>query len=118
MIKHVFKNHLFLEAGIQLGLLYKAYDEFYQSVKDREDLTYKLSVRKDYHPLDMGLAAGMGYRLMKGNGMNLVVRYYYGLIDIQVDDHVANMYNRSVYFAVGIPIGAGKAKKQNDNKTN
>jgi hypothetical protein len=29
----------------------------------------------------LGLALGIGYRLMKGNGMNFGLQYYNGLID-------------------------------------
>ena len=54
----------------------------------------------------------MGYRLMKGHGMNLGVRYYYGIVDVEIDDAGANVYNRSLYLNVGIPIGAGKAKEK------
>ena len=48
--------------------------------------------------------------------MNLAVRYYYGLVDIEVTDANKNMYNRSLYLAVGIPIGAGKAKAKREDK--
>jgi hypothetical protein len=118
MMKYVFHNQLFMEAGFQLGLLHKANDEFTQKINEKDDLNYKLSIKDDYHPLDAGLAAGIGYRLMKGNGMNLAVRYYYGLVDITIDDTGKNNFNRSLYLAVGIPIGAGKAKKREDKKTN
>jgi hypothetical protein len=47
---------------------------------------------------------------MKGNGMNFGLQYYYGLIDITIDDATANQYNRNLYLTVGIPIGV-KSKK-------
>jgi hypothetical protein len=112
MMKFPFKNHWYMEGGIQLGLLYKAYDEFTQDVNKNDDLVHTVDIRDKYHPLDAGLAAGIGYRLMKGNGMNLGVRYYYGVVDIEIDDSGANVYNRSLYLALGIPIGAGKAKEK------
>jgi hypothetical protein len=49
---------------------------------------------------------------MKGNGMNLGVSYYYGLLDITKDN--SGIYNRSLYLSVGIPIGAGKAKAKRE----
>ena len=112
MIKRPFQNSFFAEGGIMLGLLNKSFDEFNQSVNKNEDLTYKLYNRSLYHSLDAGLIAGVGYRLMKGNGMNLGVRYYYGLVDITLDDSGDDVYNRSLYLTVGIPIGAGKAKSK------
>jgi hypothetical protein len=112
MIKRPFSNHFYFEGGIMLGLMNKSFDEFNQSVNKNEDLTYKLYNRDKYHPLDAGLIAGVGYRLMGGNGMNLGMRYYYGLVDITIEDTGADVYNRSLYLTVGIPIGAGKAKEK------
>jgi Outer membrane protein beta-barrel domain len=111
MIKRPFNNHLFAEGGFMLGLMNKSFDEFTNKINRSEDLTYKLYNRDSYHPLDAGLIAGVGYRLMGGNGMNLGMRYYYGLVDITIDDTGENVYNRSLYLTVGIPIGAGKAKE-------
>jgi hypothetical protein len=48
---------------------------------------------------------------MKGKGMNIGIRYYYGLVDIMIDDTKPNQFNRSLYFTVGIPIGK-KASEQ------
>jgi hypothetical protein len=114
MMKRPFSNHFFAEGGIMLGLMNKTFDEFTQDINKSEDLTYKLYNRDNYHPLDAGLIAGLGYRLMGGNGMNLGIRYYYGLVDITIDDSGENVYNRSLYLTVGIPIGAGKAKAKNN----
>ena len=108
MMKYVLKNNLFLEAGPMFGLMSKSNDIFTKDVQDKDDLTYKIKIKDNYHPLDAGLMAGVGYRLMGGNGMNLAIRYYVGVVDITVDDSGANQYNRSLYFAVGIPIGKGK----------
>ena len=116
MMKKKFSKNFYGEGGIQLGLLYKATDEFTAEVKDKKDLTYKLSIKDNYHPLDAGLIAGLGYRLMGGNGMNLGLRYYYGLIDIEVSDQNSGVYNQSFYITVGIPIGAGKAKENLEKK--
>ncbi|ESU28854.1 hypothetical protein FLJC2902T_14510 [Flavobacterium limnosediminis JC2902] len=117
MMKRKLPKNFYAEGGFQLGLLYKAHDEFTADVIDKEDLKYKISIKDNYHPLDAGLIAGIGYRLMGGNGMNLGVRYYYGLIDIEIDDSGKNVYNQSFYITAGIPIGAGKAKKNAEKKT-
>jgi len=109
MMKYVFKNKIYVQAGIQTGLRYKGADVFLNSVKDDEDLSYKVDIKKQYHPLDGGLCAGLGYRLVKGNGMNLGLQYYYGLIDVRVSDASPNEFNRVLYLNVGIPIGKGKA---------
>ena len=108
LIKHRFKNKFTIEAGPMVGLLTKSFDVFTQKVKDKDDLTYKLNVKDAYHPLDAGLMIGLGYRLMGGRGMNLGIRYYYGLVDIMIDDTAPNVYNRALYLAFGIPIGGVK----------
>ena len=112
LIKHRFKNNFSIEAGPMLGLMNKCIDVFTQKVKDKDDLTYTLKVRDNYHSLDAGIMAGIGYRLLGGNGMNLGVRYYYGLVDITIDDVTPNQYNRSLYFSVGIPIGKTPKSKE------
>ncbi|HEY3403769.1 MAG TPA: porin family protein [Ohtaekwangia sp.] len=109
MIKYRFKNHLFVETGPMLGLLYQATDEFTNTVKG-DELTYRKNIRDNFHPLDAGWMAGVGYRLMKGNGMNLGIRYYAGFVDVAIDDSGSSVKNQSLYFTVGIPIGVGKAK--------
>jgi len=117
MMKYQFKNHFYAKAGIQLGLRSKAFDEFTNTVKDKNDLDYKLKTKDDYHPLDGGLAFGLGYRLMKGNGMNIGIQYYLGLIDVVIDDVSPNQFNRSFYITAGIPIGKGK-KTSSTNQVN
>lgn len=114
-VKRVFENNFFVEGGIQLGLGYKALDEFSNNVSSG-DLTYEVSIRDQFHPLDAGPVAGIGYRLMKGNGMNINLRYYYGIVDITIDDTTANVYNRALYIGVGIPIGVGKDKARAASK--
>ena len=113
MMKYKFKNNLYVKGGIQLGLRAKAFDEFTNTIQDDEDLKYKLKIKDQFHPLDAGLAFGLGYRLMGGNGMNIGLQYYLGLIDVVIDDASPNQYNRALYLTVGIPIGKGKASKKN-----
>lgn len=118
LIKYKLTNQFYVEAGPQLGLLYKAYDEFNNNILG-DDLSYRNEIRDYFHRLDAGLMAGFGYRLMKGSGMNFGVRYYYGLVDVVIDDTGDSVANRSFYFAVGIPIGVGKAaEKKAKSETN
>jgi hypothetical protein len=115
MMKYKFNNRIFAEAGIMPSLRAKAYDIFTAS-DSNGDLEYTLDIGDKYHRLDFGLIAGVGYRLMRGNGMNLGVRYYLGLVDITIDDTTPDQYNSSLYLSIGIPIGAGKAKERAENK--
>lgn len=116
MIKYKFDNNFYAKAGTQLGLLSKAFDEF-KNGYEGENLEYKNNIRDQVHVIDAGLAVGLGYRLMGGNGMNIGVQYYYGLVTVMKGDSNPNQYNRSFYITAGIPIGKGKAiKKAEENK--
>jgi len=111
MMKYKFNKNIYAEAGIMPSLRAKAHDIFTSS-DGNGDLEYRLETGDQYHRLDFGLIGGVGYRLMGGNGMNLGVRYYLGLVDITIDDTTPDQYNSSLYLSVGIPIGAGKAKER------
>lgn len=115
LMKYTFKNRFYLEGGPQLGLLYKATDEFQNKI-DGNELSYSKDVREEFHPLDAGLVGGVGYRIKKGFGMNVAIRYYYGLVDVLIDDSGDVVSNQSLYLNVGIPIGVGKAMKKMEEK--
>ena len=109
-IKHRFKNRIYVDAGFMFSLRYKATDLFINEIKDKDDLVYKLDIRDQYKRLDAGVIAGLGYKLKKGLGMNIGIRYYYGLVDI-IKDGNSKGVNSSLYLYAEIPIGAGKSKK-------
>jgi hypothetical protein len=115
MLKYRMPNRFFVEGGIMAGLLYNAYDNFINTMGEDGNLTYERKVKNEYHPLDFGLIAGIGYRLMGEDEMNLGIRYYYGLIDVYIDDSGSSRMNRSLYFTLGIPIGA-QSKTEDDSK--
>jgi hypothetical protein len=109
MIKYKTRSNFFVEAGPMLGLMNRSTtDEFLASVNEENDLRYVVKIKHRYHPLDAGVIGGLGYRLLGGNGMNIGVRYYYGFVDITIDDTAPDQHNNSFYLAVGIPIGVGK----------
>lgn len=105
MIKYKFENNIYVKAGVQLGLMYNGYDTFIKSVNEEDDLQHEVNIKDQYHPLDAGLAFGIGYRLMGGNGMNIGFNCYYGLIDVRIDDSSPSELNQAVYLNIGIPIG-------------
>ncbi len=111
MIKRQWENRIYAEGGIMLGLRYQAKDRFLQEIESPDDLQYEKDVKDSFHPLNAGVTAGAGYRLLGGNGMNIGLRYFAGLVDVLVDDKGDNVYTHSLYAYVGIPIGAGAAKK-------
>jgi Outer membrane protein beta-barrel domain len=111
-IKYMFPNRIYVEGGFMMGLMISANDLFQQKIISSNDLVYTLNIRDHLHRFDIGPIAGIGYRLMSGYGLNLGVRYYYGLTNVSNDKMYPVQYNRSLYVVIGIPVGAGKAKKK------
>jgi hypothetical protein len=111
LIRYEFKNYLYIEAGPNLGLLYKAYDNFYTEVVDRNDLSYSLEVRDQYNRIDAGVMGGIGFRVIKGTGYNFGLRYYYGLTGLLKDNAGDPQHNSTYYLYASIPVGAGEKAK-------
>jgi len=123
LVRYKLRKHVFFEIGPMLGILTKATDVFYNSVKKDDDLSFKNKVTDRYKWFDAGVEAGIGYQLMKGTGVNFGIRYYQGLTDILKDNPGDPMWNQSLYLYVSIPVGAGekakakKALKESKKKT-
>jgi hypothetical protein len=108
LVRYKFTNHLFIEIGPMLGVMTKATDMFYNTVKKDEDLSFKNKVTDRYKWFDAGVMAGIGYHLLKGTGVNFGVRYFQGLMDAIKDNSSDPSWNQSIYLFVSIPIGAGE----------
>jgi len=107
------REQFFVNAGGQFGLRHKANDLFFNTYEDTDDVSFKKDIRDEIKRFDLGLSGGLGYKF-KGNGMNLGVTYYHGLINIMKDSDL-EQYNRpsknsSIYIYVDIPVGANKEK--------
>jgi hypothetical protein len=111
LVRYQFKNMLYIEAGPNLGLLYKAYDIFYTDVKDKRDLTYELEVRDQYNRIDVGVMGGIGFQVLKGTGYNFGMRYYYGLRELLKDNSGDPQRNSTFYLYFSMPVGAGEKAK-------
>lgn len=114
LIKYQFKNRIYVKAGPQLGLLASAFDEFTNEI-NKNDVTYKKKIRDEIRVIDAGIALGTGYHMNVGNGLNITIQYYYGLVPVMKGDG-PNVYNRSLYLTAGIPIGKGKAAQRRAEK--
>lgn len=111
MLRYRFNNFIFVEGGVQLGLRYTGYDFFKQEINKEDDLTFTYDVKDNYTKIDAGALAGIGYRLKKGEGLILAVRYYNGFVDA---DRVmeGNQYYSAIYLSAAIPIGRAKAERK------
>jgi len=114
LAKYKFDNNIYVEMGPQFALMHKAYIDFnYKedgiTVNNQED-------NKDMvNRIDMGLAAGTGYRLLKGLGWTVGVRYYYGLLDVYKDQPDTRR-NQSLFLKLMVPIGLSDVQKAEVDK--
>jgi hypothetical protein len=105
-----FNNRWYIEAGPQLGLIYKPLDIF-EVTEYGGDLSYKREVMDEYKHLDAGLLGSVGYKFKKETkSMSAGINYYYGLVNVSnmPDLTIKNSY---INFFIKIPIGAGKSKE-------
>ena len=108
LAKYKFKNNMYAEIGPQFGLMYDAYIEFNSKI-DGNSARIREENKDAINRFDMGLAAGVGYRLLKGMGWTLGARYYYGFLDVYKGRSGSN--SSSLFLKVNFPIGLSIEKK-------
>jgi hypothetical protein len=102
LAKYAFKNHIYVEAGPQAGLMYKAWVEYQSDVEGKESRVREFN--KDMiSRLDAGVMGGVGFRLQKGEGMTIGIKYYYGFVDAYKDK--AGTKNSGLFLKFNIPVG-------------
>ena len=96
----------YVEAGPQLGLIFKPKDIF--EVSDHGgDLSYTRGVQDEYKRVDAGVLAGVGYKLKPTTkSMSAGITYYQGMVNVSARPDLT-IRNSAVYFFVKLPIGAG-----------
>ena len=113
LVKYKFKNHMYVEAGPQFGLMYKSWVEFDADI-DGKDAIIKEYNKEKINKLDAGIMVGLGYTLFKGTGWSLGAKYYYGFVNVYKDRKGTK--NSSIFIKLNIPIGAGEKPKKKGNK--
>jgi hypothetical protein len=113
MIKYQLKNRMFVSAGVQFGLTYKAWIEFNSDVTgfDTEIREYNTD---DLNKIDAGAIIGIGYQLRKSPGMSFGAKYYEGFVNVY--QGVSGRRNRNIFLYATIPIGRGKAAEKREVK--
>jgi len=105
LVKYEFKNHFYLEAGPQFILVTKAYVEFNSDVEGK-NIRIRETNTGNVKRLGAGITGGFGYRLMKGEGITIGIKYYQGLTDVYKSK--SGTHVSSFNLKVNIPIGADK----------
>ena len=108
IIKYRFKNHFYAQLGPQVALRTKASLRYFGEFNDRS-VEFNTDNRDIFHRMEVSAIAGVGYKLKKGEGMNIGLKYMFGLTDI-IRDESRSSRNSSFYLYVDIPIGKGKAE--------
>lgn len=120
-LRYLSKSGIFVDAGAQIGLVFKTIDTYTTKVNDN-DLNYEVKVGvKDnglYKWFDGGIDGGIGYKSKSNLGWKIGIYYYVGLTNIYKNDHIsgAKAYNSSMYILANIPIGKKKAAEKRAEK--
>ncbi len=98
-----------ISIGPQLALNTKATDT-YQEKTDDGTITYRYHIRDNITLMDAGIAVDVQWRLMKGKGLRINVRFAQGFVNTYKNGEFANAKNQTYQAGVGIPIGGHKTK--------
>ncbi len=112
-LKYEFEDHIYVEGGLQFGLVTKAYVEF-NGKQDGLEITIKEDNRDLMNRFDVGVIAGFGYQLKKGEGMTIGAKYSYGFVNAYKEKDGTK--HNSIFLRVNIPIGKNKAKQKEAEK--
>lgn len=114
-IRYMTKYRIFVEAGAQVGLVFKTHDIYLAEVSGHElyyDAVEKIRGNGLYKWFDGGVNAGIGYKTKGELGWTVGVWYYLGLTNFYKNDtDIPTAYNSSMYVMAAIPIGKKKAEK-------
>ena len=112
-MKYEFEDHIYVEGGLQFGLVTKAYVEF-NGIQDELEVRIQEDNRDAMNRIDVGAIAGFGYQLKKGEGMTIGAKYSYGFVNAYKDKDGTK--HNSIFVKVNIPIGKNKAKEKRAEK--
>ncbi len=110
--KYVFGNNIYMEAGPQLGLRYKAYVE-YTNDADGVDTRIRQDNKDAINPIEAGAGIGLGYRFKKIGGLSVELNYFQGFVNVYKAN--ANTKNNAFFLKLNLPIGAKKSTEPNQD---
>ena len=105
LAKYRWNNNIYVEAGVQAGLMYKSWIQFDANVEGIDAIVNDYN-KDQINKIDVGALVGAGYKFKKGPGWSVGIKYYYGFIDVY--KNISNTKNSAFFVKVNIPIGAAK----------
>ncbi len=113
MFRGYYYKGFYAELGPQVMYLSSATDKF-QHDTEAGELRFDRNVEDQFNRLDAGLCLGMGYKVMRRDGMTFGARFYYGFVGLHQDPAAANYRNTIFTFHLGIPVGAKHKEAKKD----
>ncbi|PZF73255.1 outer membrane beta-barrel protein [Taibaiella soli] len=113
MVGYKLTDHLKVCLGPQ-AMMRTSILDYYSS--DDKGSELKLKEDDTRTRFDAGGTISLNYHFSKNGGLSITAEYYQGMVNINKATDAA-MHNSIFQFAVGIPVGAGKAKKKAAAKT-
>ena len=107
LCKYRITGLLFAELGPQIDWILKVKD-IYETDVNGDKASYTTEVSDQFTRFDLGIAAGLHYKLKKDKGMGLGLRYFFGVTDIMKAQQ-GNQVNQALYLNIMIPVGTGKS---------
>ena len=111
--RYLITENIFVEAGPEFGLRYKAWVE-YENETDDVDITIKQYNKDKINPIEAGVGFGAGYKINKIGGMSFGVKYFQGLVNVYKGN--SSTKNNSLFLAVTLPIGAKKSLEKSKSE--
>jgi hypothetical protein len=111
--RYMITENIFVEAGPEFGLRYKAWVEYDNDSKEVET-TIKQYNKNSINPIEAGVGAGAGYKLNKIGGMSFAVKYFQGFVNVYKGN--SSTKNNSLFVALTLPIGVKKSMKERESK--
>ncbi|MEN8247413.1 MAG: porin family protein [Bacteroidota bacterium] len=109
-IKYRFKNHFYVHMGPQFALRSKAALIYFEE-SNNTIIDIEVDNRDLFNSIEVAAMGGLGYKLQKGEGINIGIKYMYGFTNI-MKDGTRESKNNSLYLSVGIPIGRDKVNSE------
>lgn len=97
-------NQLYFDFGPQLSLLSKATDTFYEKT-EKGNVKFETDIKSSINRWDFGVLAGFSYKMRKGEGISINLRFYQGFVPIYASAAQPTEYNQIIQGGVSFSIG-------------